>query len=307
MPSIFISYRREDTSGEAGHLAGDLRSRFGRSNVFIDIDAISPGADFEQRIADALDGCQVTLVLIGSRWLRVANPDGKRRLDDERDYVRREIAAALAREDVTVVPVLVEGAQMPDPLQLPADLSPLAKRNAFELSNKRWRFDVGQLSAVALRHDSWWARRIRAIRVRRIALAGALAAASIATLLVVTSPGSGTNGSRNRTVLVPATVASKIDECTRQLWTAVDGTVGPLNCSGKTLNTLAWQYYAKFDPLVMALGPYATEGQVINTICADLRGGARVTIPQETESYQLAAQYYGWRFVLPPDPSTMRC
>src|SRR2546430_7627981 len=136
MPSIFISYRREDTSGEAGRLAEDLAEQFGRSSVFIDIDAIGPGADFEQRIRDALDACQMALVLIGDRWLD-ALPEERRRIDEEGDYVRQEIATALERSDVTVVPVLVEGAKMPVPGELPPEISALAKRNAVELSNKR--------------------------------------------------------------------------------------------------------------------------------------------------------------------------
>src|SRR6516162_5984301 len=79
---IFISYRRDDTSGEAGHLAADLGKRFGRENVFIDIDTIAPGVDFETRINQALSACRVTFVLIGNHWLNATLPDGKRRLDD---------------------------------------------------------------------------------------------------------------------------------------------------------------------------------------------------------------------------------
>ena len=47
MPSVFISYRRDDTAGEAGHLADDLGERFGRSRVFIDVDSIPLATNFE--------------------------------------------------------------------------------------------------------------------------------------------------------------------------------------------------------------------------------------------------------------------
>src|SRR5256885_1019645 len=161
MPSVFISYRRLDTAGEASHLADDLVERFGRSSVFIDIDSISAGADFEARIGEALDTCQVALVLIGDRWLTVELPDGSRRIDDEADYVRKEIAAALERDDVTVVPVLVEGAEMPPAGELPSDISRLPKLNALELSNKRWRYDFGQILGIAEGHDTWWRRFVR--------------------------------------------------------------------------------------------------------------------------------------------------
>jgi hypothetical protein len=294
VPSIFISYRRDDTSGEAGHLVADLRRRFGRENVFIDVDTITPGTDFENRIHQALDVCRVTFVLIGHRWLDATLPDGTRRLDDERDYVRQEIATALGRPDVAVVPVLVEGTEMPTADQLPPDIAGLSKRNALELSNKRWRYDVSQLSAAAVRYDRWYSRLLSRPRVWAAAVS-LLALAGIAALLIASG---GTGG--NRAILVPATVPPVIGECTSQLVTAVDGTVGPLTCSGNRINTLAWQYYAKFDPLVMTLGRFATEGEVASTLCSDLKNSTIATIPKEIEAYQISAVYYGWRFVFSP-------
>src|SRR5688572_10918579 len=132
MAGIFISYRREDTSGEANHLASDLTERLGRDSVFIDIDAISPGVDFEQRIDSALGSCEVVLVLIGDRWLAASDADGNRRLDAEGDFVRMEVARALSRPDVEVVPVLVDNARMPTAAELPEDIAPLAKINALD-------------------------------------------------------------------------------------------------------------------------------------------------------------------------------
>jgi hypothetical protein len=83
-------------------------------------------------------------VLIGRDWLEVQGPDGRRRLDDPDDVLRREITAALAR-DILVIPVLVEGATMPSEHTLPSDIAPLARRNALELSDTRWDYDVGRL------------------------------------------------------------------------------------------------------------------------------------------------------------------
>jgi hypothetical protein len=295
---IFISYRRDDTSGEAGHLSADLGKRFGRENVFIDIDTIAPGVDFETRISQALSACRVMFVLIGNHWLNATLADGTRRLDDERDYVRKEIATGLRRPDVQVVPVLVEGTVMPSADQLPKDIVELAKRNAVELSNKRWRYDLSQLCAIAERYDKWFPRLLRRPRLW-LSAASVIALAGIAAFVVTNSVGgNGTDG--NRATLVPATVPPAVDECTHQLLTAVDGTVGPLKCPGNKINTLAWQYYAKFNPLVMTLGRYATEGQVANALCYDLKHSTIGTIPKEVETYQISALYYGWRFVLPP-------
>lgn len=314
MPSVFISYRRDDTAGEAGRLATDLAARFGRSNVFMDIDTIAPGVDFEARIAHALTECQVTFVLIGDRWLTVAGPDGRRRIEAEDDYVRKEIATALTRSDVTVVPVLVEGAEMPRPSELPPDIEALSKRNAIELTNQRWRYDLGQLCAIARRHDPWWSRLLESVRSRRTAAVAVAAAIGAAVVAIALAGGGGGGGGGpsdtahgKRTILVPATVPPRIDECTRQLTIAVDGTVGPLECGGGRLNTLAWQYHAKDNPLVLELGRNATEGQVVDALCSDLRKGQNTTVPKEGQAYRLAELYYGWRFTLKPDVSQLSC
>jgi hypothetical protein len=71
--------------------------------------------------------------------------DGGSRIADPSDFVRLEVETALRAADVTVIPVLVEGARMPAPEQLPEELRPLARRNAIELSDLRWRYDCQRL------------------------------------------------------------------------------------------------------------------------------------------------------------------
>jgi streptogramin lyase len=144
MPDVFISYRRGDAAGHAGRVYDGLNSRFHRSRVFMDVDAIEPGVDFVERIQLAVASCDVLLVLIGETWIDMRAADGTRRLDEPEDFVRLEVAAALAR-DVRVVPVLVEGAAMPGPDDLPEDIRPLARRNAIELSDARWHYDMSRL------------------------------------------------------------------------------------------------------------------------------------------------------------------
>jgi TIR domain len=144
MGKIFISYRREDTQGEAGHLLADLRRRFGQDRVFLDVAAIRPGEDFRKAVEKAVGSCMVLLVLIGKKWSTVTDPSGRRRLDDPRDFVRFETAVAL-RRDVRVIPVLVQGAAMPKEEELPDELKALVWRNALELSHSRWDYDTEQL------------------------------------------------------------------------------------------------------------------------------------------------------------------
>ena len=137
---IFINYRRADSAGWARHLDADLQDRFGEERVFRDV-AIEPGVDFVEHIERVMDAAEVCIVVIGPRWASAANSDG-RRLDDPADLVRREIERALERPDVDVIPVLVDGAKMPAERELPGGLRALARRNACELTDSRWDYDV---------------------------------------------------------------------------------------------------------------------------------------------------------------------
>src|ERR1051325_2035694 len=143
MPSVFISYRRTDAPGHAGRLYDRLVDRLGEASVFKDLDSMEPGADFVEIIEETIARCDALIAVIGRDWLAPAR-DGSRRLDDPEDWVRLEIANALARR-IRVVPVLVEGASMPSAAELPEDLQALARRHAVELSESAWHAQVGQL------------------------------------------------------------------------------------------------------------------------------------------------------------------
>jgi TIR domain len=149
MGSIFLSYRREDSEGQAGRLYDDLVAVFGSDSVFMDVAAIQPGRDFRKSIDQSLNSCGVFLSLIGKSWLTAKDTSGQRRLDDPADFVRIETAAVLKR-DIPVIPVLVQGASAPKPDQLPDDLKELAFRNAVELTHARWPSDI-QVLINALR------------------------------------------------------------------------------------------------------------------------------------------------------------
>jgi hypothetical protein len=147
--SIFISYRRDDAEGEAGRLYDDLVRAYGNDSVFMDVAAIAPGLDFRKAIDDNVVGCGVFLAVIGSQWATITDPGGQRRLDDDNDFVRLEIASALAR-NIAVIPVLVHDSRMPRPDQLPGNIKDLAYRNSVEISHARWNSDV-QLLINALK------------------------------------------------------------------------------------------------------------------------------------------------------------
>ena len=140
---IFISYRRDDAAGYARALYDRLVQHFSTERVFMDVDAIEPGLAFDKAIQRALNQCEVLLVVIGKCWLDA--PAGKApRINDPEDFVRREIAAALAR-DIRVIPLLLDGARMPTAADLPAPLKALARRNALEVSNSSFQADTEHL------------------------------------------------------------------------------------------------------------------------------------------------------------------
>ena len=145
MNGIFINYRREDTSAYAGRLYDALVGHFGPNRVFIDIDTIRPGEDFREVIQRTCTSCEVLLAVIGKNWMKSRDKKGKSRLHNENDLVRMEIASALEKR-LHVIPVLVGGAEMPEPSTLPEDLQSLAFRNAWEISDKRFRQDAQGLA-----------------------------------------------------------------------------------------------------------------------------------------------------------------
>jgi streptogramin lyase len=143
-PSVFVSYRRDDVPDATDRLTEALRERFGAPQVFMDVDGIEIGADFETVIGDWVKRCDVLLAVIGHGWLDARDQGGARRIDDPGDYVRLEIEAALDR-DIRVIPVLIHGGQIPAAGNLPPTLAPLAKRNAIELTRRHWDLDVDEL------------------------------------------------------------------------------------------------------------------------------------------------------------------
>jgi hypothetical protein len=136
---IFLSYRRQDATADALLLQKKLHERIPNAHVFMDLESIDPGADFPERIRQAVDSSAVLVALIGPQWLTLAGQQGR-----EEDYVRFEVQTALDR-GVPVIPVLVNGAEPPQPEHLPAGLQGLARLNAFELSYVRYEDGANQL------------------------------------------------------------------------------------------------------------------------------------------------------------------
>lgn len=148
MSGVFISYRRDDSAAAAGRLYDRLAARFGKEQVFRDLDAIAPGADFAKVIEERIAQSNVLIAVIGKDWLNAKTAEGQRRLDDPKDYVKAEIREALNQKKL-VIPALIAGANVPKAEQLPEDIAALAGRNAIEISESRFDFDASRIMEAA--------------------------------------------------------------------------------------------------------------------------------------------------------------
>jgi hypothetical protein len=183
---IAISYRREDSVTVAGRLYDRLESAFGKENVFMDFDSIPAGVNFRDYIIAAIERSQLVIALIGPKW--VGEKVDSRRIDEVDDFVRLEITSALAR-GISVIPVLVNNAEMPRPDQLPSDLRELAFLNALPLDGGR-DFQihaerlVGVIRTVHPPRHGLRARRRKAMKIIGALAAVFVLAASIFTVVV---------------------------------------------------------------------------------------------------------------------------
>ena len=172
---LFICYRRSEGGGYAGLLYGELEERFKRrARLFMDVTSVEYGADFVEKIEREIKASDFVIVIIDGRWLEAR--DGKRRLDDPKDFVRFEIETAF-KYGVGVMPVLVQGAKMPSEGELPETVKRLAKLNAFELSDSRREYDLDRL-AEALgwrkRNSLTWALTVAGLIAAALALLAVL-------------------------------------------------------------------------------------------------------------------------------------
>jgi TIR domain-containing protein/SEC-C motif-containing protein len=130
-PFIFVSYRRVDSPGTTRLISDKLVDHFGNHSVFLDIDSILPGRNFRNHIADAVKKANIMLVMIGPYWL-AKDEHGLFRIANENDFVRIEIEYAL-RQNVPIIPVLLDGAPIPHPKVLPPSVQPLLDQQVVEI------------------------------------------------------------------------------------------------------------------------------------------------------------------------------
>jgi hypothetical protein len=149
---VFLCYRRDDSAPYAGRIEDRLARELGRDVVFIDVDNIPLGMNFVGVLQEEVAKCEVLLALIGPKWLDARDESGtRRRLDDPNDFVRIEIGTALQR-NIPVIPILLDGARIPKPDQLPKVLEELALRNGLNVRHDSFHNDLDRLIPALEKH-----------------------------------------------------------------------------------------------------------------------------------------------------------
>ena len=141
---VFISYRRQDTAPAAGRVYDRLCQLMSKHNVFFDVSTIAGGEDFVDNVTDAIRKSDAVLIFIGKKYLE-PTADGVVRIMEKEDHVRAEVRAALLKsgqKSEIVLPVLVDGAVMPRPEQLPDDIRAICTRNALPLRHESFDDDT---------------------------------------------------------------------------------------------------------------------------------------------------------------------
>ncbi len=141
--AFFISYRRSESTEAAREFRRELARRYGAASVFMDTASIDYGESFPDRIASAIRGCSVMLVMIGPQWLE--HVAGSRRIDNPDDWVHREVRAGLERREAVVVPILLGGASAPSEAELPESVRGLAALHAFAVTGSDLAADIENL------------------------------------------------------------------------------------------------------------------------------------------------------------------
>jgi hypothetical protein len=132
MAGIFIRYRHVDLDS-AFLLQYWLKEHFGQGLVFWDKQDIGPGEEWAKVIPARVRSSNAVIALIGSGWV-----EERKRLDAPDDWVRVEIAAALA-EPILVVPVLASKVDNLVASSLPEELKKLAGKQSLSMADLTFR------------------------------------------------------------------------------------------------------------------------------------------------------------------------
>lgn len=146
---IFISYREDDAREWPAWLTAEFDRTFGSGRSFFARRSIDTGVSWRRELEQAISQCRLMLVLIGEHWAGL-DAEGRRRLDDPDDWVRREVGTALARS-IEIRPVLLAPKAQPRAADLPPELRTLAELQSLRLLADAWPEGLVQLELAVAR------------------------------------------------------------------------------------------------------------------------------------------------------------
>lgn len=138
MARVFVSYRRADGAYGVGWIAERLKSLDLVNEVqtaFHDA-ALRAGDDFHDALEAELESCELVLAVIGPHWAGQSPTGGPSRIQDEDDWVVREIATAF-RMNKRVVPVILTGGGHPRAAEIHPSIHPLTRLHAVRFADGR--------------------------------------------------------------------------------------------------------------------------------------------------------------------------
>jgi len=160
---IFISYRRKGGYDTAKLLYDRLR--LDGYAVSFDIDTLEKG-DFDSELENRVKECKDFLVVLNPGIFdRFYNPE----CDPKDDWVRREIACALA-ENKNIVPLVLDGFEWPKKA-LPPEIKDIARKNGIDLNPKHFEAAYATLKRRFLDSQPRWTVRHRKKIITAVSLA----------------------------------------------------------------------------------------------------------------------------------------
>jgi hypothetical protein len=140
--SVFVSYRRDDGSETARLLRRELQSLGWQ--VFLDVDDLR-SSYFDERLLLEVDRADSFIIIL--------SPDALSRCVDAGDFLRQEIARAIALKK-RIVPVIKDGFTFPQLDSMPADIRELARHNGVRYSHDFFQATLDKLVSFLAEAES---------------------------------------------------------------------------------------------------------------------------------------------------------
>ena len=139
---VFICHRRGDAVRQVGRLLEKLNHSFGEHTLYYGSHETTDGKSVSMEGLHAMIDARAVLIMIGPNWASLENLERLHETDGKADPLRHWIAVALTRHGATgrhapmLLPILLDGASMPDKASLPKDLKALARLTPLAFSSE---------------------------------------------------------------------------------------------------------------------------------------------------------------------------